>query len=69
MRYGVFDKAIVIPLDKVVGVSMDRPLFSQFWQRASVRIETAGGPGKEMVIDRQPDPDMIVSAISKARAG
>ena len=68
MRYGVFDKkAIVIPLDKIVGVSMDRPLFSQFWQRASVRIDTAGGPGQEMVIDRQSDPDTIVSTISKAK--
>ena len=63
-RVGIFNKeATQIRLDRISNVSVERPFYNQAREDGIVRITTAGGPQRELVIPRLPDPDAIANLL------
>ena len=63
-RVGIFNKeATQIRLDRISNVSVERPFYNQAVEDGIVRITTAGGPQRELVIPRLPDPDAIANLL------
>ena len=64
VRAGVFNKtALQIRRERVTDVMVIRPFMVWFWHNGKVLISTAGGPGAQVTIPGQVDPDRIANAI------
>jgi len=63
-RSGVFGKSErSIPLSRVTDVSVNYGLMGRMLGYGNVRIESAGGPGTEIVANEISDPDGVRDAI------
>lgn len=67
VRTGVFNKtAMQMRRERVTDVMVIRPFWVWFWHNGKVLISTAGGPGAQVTIPGQMDPDRIANAIRDA---
>ena len=67
VRTGVFNKtAMQIRRERVTDVMVIRPLWVWIRHNGKVMISTAGGPGAQVTIPGQRDPDRIANAIRDA---
>ena len=67
VRTGVFNKtAMQMRRERVTDVMAIRPFWVWFWHNGRALIFTAGGPGAQVTIPGQVDPDRIANAIRSA---
>lgn len=64
VRTGVFDKrGMQIRRERITDVTVIRPFLVWLWHNGQVKISTAGGPGAQVAIHGQPNPDRLANAI------